>query len=271
VRKATLLGATAIAVGACIASPTTPAPTSAVEALVINVPDGDSLVVELDGVERKVRLIGINAPESDECFGDQAAAGLRDLVDGKRVLISTDVEDTDQYGRLLAYVFIDETLVNEAVVRRGWSLARAYEPNTARQEGIDAAGHEARDQQRGMWAPEGCLSPSKGEVIIADIQPNPPGPDEDTLNGESVTLVNAGATPLDLSGWVLRDASSVHRYTFPSGTILPPSAEIVIASGCGIPDESRAFWCAAGPVWDNAGDSALLLDAQGRMVAIYDY
>ena len=218
-----------------------------------------------------MRLIGVNAPEYDECYGPESAAGLRELVEGEQVRIATDVEPTDQYGRLLAYVFVDETFVNEEIVDRGWSLARAYEPNIGRQETIDAAGRAAREQQRGMWAPGECLSPAEGTVTITDIQPNPPGPDGENLNGESVTILNAGNTPLDLGGWVLRDASSVHRYTFSAGTILEPSARLTVSSGCGTGDESRQFWCADGPVWGNSGDSALLLDADGRVVATYEY
>lgn len=270
-RKTTLLAAVALAAGACTTVSTSATAGSPFQASVVNVPDGDSLTVEIEGSERKVRLIGVNAPEYDECYGEQSAAGLRDLVNGKQVTITTDVEATDQYGRLLGYVFVGETFVNEEIVWRGWSLARGYEPNTSRQESIDRAGRVAREQQRGMWAPDACLSPSYGSVAISGIRPNPPGPDEENLNGELVTITNSAAATLDLGGWVLRDGSSVHRYTFPSGTLLEPSAELEVSSGCGVADESHQFWCADGPVWNNSGDSALLLDSLGRVAATYDY
>jgi micrococcal nuclease len=270
-RKRTFIVALGAILGACAPTTSEQLSNSPEEAVVVNVPDGDSLVVEIDGAERRVRLIGVNAPEYDECFGERSAAGLRELVDGERVAIITDVEPTDQYGRLLGYVFVGETFVNEEIVWRGWALARSYEPNTARRETIDAAGLDAREQQRGMWAPESCVSPAEGTVTIAEIRPNPPGPDEDYLDDETVRISNTGATPVDLTGWVLRDGSSVHRFTFPPGSILQPSAEVVVSSGCGVPEESLAFWCAGGPVWGNSGDSALLLDADGRVVATYEY
>lgn len=237
----------------------------------IEVQDGDSLIVELDGVEERVRLIGINAPEKDECFGPESAAGLRKMVDGRQVRIATDVEPRDQYGRLLGYIYLDGTLVNEELARRGLALARAFEPNTTFQDRIDDASREAQDGLRGMWSPDTCASASAAGLSIVEIEPNPLGPDEDDLNGEWVVVANIGATEIDLSGWTLRDGSSVHRYRFPVGSILGPGTDFTIFTGCGKDDPGRRYWCADGPVWGNSGDSALLLDTAGRTAASFDY
>lgn len=262
-----------IAVGAagCTASPVTTPASPGAPAVVIEVQDGDSLIVDLGGVEERVRLIGINAPERDECFGPESAAGLRELVEGARVRLATDVEPRDQYGRLLGYLYLDDTLVNEELAERGLVLARAFEPNTALQDQIDAASREARDDGRGMWSPDTCASASAASVSIVGIEPNPPGPDEENLNGESVVIANTGAEDIDLSGWTLRDGSSVHRYRFPAGSIVGPGQDLIVFTGCGEDGPRRRYWCAEGPVWGNSGDSALLLDDAGRTAASFEY
>ncbi|MDH3260206.1 MAG: lamin tail domain-containing protein [Acidimicrobiia bacterium] len=262
-----------IAAGAAACSPATVSnpTTPGVAAYVIDVQDGDSLVVEINGSEEKVRLIGINAPEYDECFGPESATGLRDLIADTEVQVVPDVEARDQYGRLLGYVYREGTLINEEMARRGLVLARAFQPNTALQERLDAAAQEARDNERGMWSPNTCVSTSGTSVAVTEIEPNPSGPDEENLNGEWVVIANTGTTEIDVSGWTLRDASSVHRYLFPAGTTLAPGADLTVHTGCGVDEVGRRYWCADGPVWGNDGDSALLLDTEGHTAATLDY
>ena len=82
---------------------------------VLEVFDGDTLLVSLEGAEEEVRLLGINAPEHDECFGDEAREALAGrLVAGP---LRLDIqEDRDQFGRLLAYAYAGESLLNLALV-----------------------------------------------------------------------------------------------------------------------------------------------------------
>jgi endonuclease YncB( thermonuclease family) len=261
----------AVAVVACTPAVDTTATTAGIGASVIDVQDGDSLLVDIDGTQERVRLIGVNAPEHDECFGPESAVGLRDLIDGTEIRIVADVEARDQYGRLLGYVYLEDTLINEEIALRGLVLARAFEPNIALQDRIDAAAEDAQENQRGMWSPATCASASAASIAVAEIEPNPPGPDEDNLNGEWAVIANTGNSEIDLGGWVLRDASSVHRFLFPAGTTLAPGTDLIVYTGCGEDAASRRYWCSDGPVWGNAGDSALLLDADGHMAATFDY
>jgi len=266
-----LVAIIAFAAASCTKAATTTSPKPGVRVSVVDVQDGDSLLVEVDGIEERVRLIGVNAPEHDECFGQESAAGLRSLIDDREVQIVTDVEAEDQYGRLLAYVYRDGILINEEIALRGLALARAYEPNTELQGRIDAAAQDARENQRGMWSPATCASQSGASVTVAEIEPNPPGPDGGNLNGEWVVIANTGDSMIDLTGWILRDASSVHRYLFRAGTSIASGSDLVVHTGCGDDDARRRYWCEDGPVWDNTGDTALLLDADGRMTATFDY
>jgi micrococcal nuclease len=129
-------------------------------AVVTHPVDGDTVDVQIDGVEERVRLIGIDTPESVaedrpvECFGPEAKARLAELLpEGTEVRLERDVEARDRYGRLLAYVFRagDDLHVNLALVAEGFAEARRYEPNVARQAELDAAEADARAGQRGLW------------------------------------------------------------------------------------------------------------------------
>lgn len=263
---------------ACTAQPATDRPTvtsnapTGVEARVLHVYDGDTFLARADGRDIKVRLIGVNTPEHDECFGKEAGDALARYLDEETVTLVTDVEPYDQYGRLLAYVYVDGVLVNEWLAAEGYALARAYDPNVTLQPVLDDAMAEAREAERGLWASTACASSEAGVVAISDLEPNPPGPDEDHLNDEWVRLTNRTSHAIDLSGWHLRDGSSVHRYVFPDGFVLPAGASVTIHTGCGEPSAgSDLYWCESGPVWDNGGDIAILSNASEQMVDTFAY
>lgn len=125
---------------------------------VIRVIDGDT--IEIEG-GKKVRYIGIDTPESTitlDCFGQEAAAKNRDLVDGKIIGIEKDVSQTDKYGRILRYIWIDQTLVNDYLVRQGFAYASSYPPDIKYQDQLTEAQKEARENNRGLW--ESCQAGS---------------------------------------------------------------------------------------------------------------
>ena len=76
----------------------------------------------------------------------------RELVEGKRVRLERDVSDTDRYGRLLRYVYIDDISVNAELVKRGLAHAKAYPPDTKYQEYLEKLEAEARLANRGIWS-----------------------------------------------------------------------------------------------------------------------
>lgn len=231
--------------------------------------DGDSLVVDVDGTEEKVRLIGINAPELDECFGLESRAKLESLVNDRQVVLVADVETEDQYGRMLRYVYLNGSLINEDLIAGGFAMARAYEPNTSRKRDFDAAEELARETGRGMWATGACTVSS--DLRIDFVQADAPGPDDENLNGEWVEITNGGLQTQSLTGWGLRDAESINRFTFPAGTSLEPGNSLRISTGCGTDESLLLHWCSGGPVWNNGGDVAFLLDPDGRIADRYEY
>lgn len=122
-------------------------------AVVERVIDGDT--VELDSGER-VRYLLVDTPEnttSVECFGEEATAFNRALVEGRQVRLTYDVECTDRFGRLLAYVEIEGRSVNQALVEQGYACVLQILPN-----GVDLAPlymdleTRAVDEGRGLWS-----------------------------------------------------------------------------------------------------------------------
>lgn len=136
--------------------------------LVTRVIDGDT--IEIEG-GKKVRYIGIDTPESVdprkpvECYGREASSENKRLVEGKAVRLEKDVSETDQYGRLLRYVYVDGVLVNEYLVRQGFAYAPTYPPDVKFQDLFRQAETEARETNHGLWG--GCspqLSPTMKQL-----------------------------------------------------------------------------------------------------------
>ena len=129
-------------------------------AVVTRVVDGDTINVRLGSTTEKVRLIGIDTPESHgpgglrECYGSEAAGQLRALLpEGTRVRLVRDVEARDRFGRLLAYVYRrhDGLFVNLALARDGYATTLTYPPNVAHRDELVAAVGTAREAGRGLW------------------------------------------------------------------------------------------------------------------------
>ena len=119
------------------------------EVLVSRVIDGDT--IEVLGGER-VRYIGIDTPETGEYFAAEATEKNRELVEGKRVRLESDVEDRDEYGRLLRYVWLDDIMVNAELVRLGCAYSYSFVPNEKYRQLLLQSEREARKLCRGLWA-----------------------------------------------------------------------------------------------------------------------
>lgn len=134
-----------------------------------NIIDGDTAELA-DG--SKVRYIGIDTPETmkragsswmfaPEAFGLAAKDHNRELVMQKEVRLEFDVEKRDKYGRLLAYVYIDEEMVNLDLVRAGYATVYTFPPNVKYYDSFLKAQKEARDAKRGIWGAMKEISPQE--------------------------------------------------------------------------------------------------------------
>ena len=126
---------------------------------VIRVVDGDTFVIKYNGQNERVRLIGIDTPESvhpDEEknteFGEQVSKYSKEMLTGKKIVLEFDVEQRDKYGRLLAYVYLDGQMYNELLLKRGYAKLATYPPNVKYVEDFKALQKEARENKVGLWA-----------------------------------------------------------------------------------------------------------------------
>ncbi len=129
-------------------SGSTAASASTTEVMVTAVVDGDT--IDLVNGDR-VRLIGIDAPERGEDYYDEAKTELAALVLHTTVTLERDVSDKDRYGRLLRYVYVDGTLINLTMVRKGHARAFRYAPDTRHATEFAEAERVAREAELGMW------------------------------------------------------------------------------------------------------------------------
>lgn len=117
-------------------------PAGGETARVVQVIDGDTIDVNLNGQRVRVRYIGVNTPERDQSCYSEARAANSHLVSGQTVTMTRDTSDTDQYGRLLRFIHVGDTFVNEQLVRDGWAEVVVYPPDTSQ-----AANFRALEQQ----------------------------------------------------------------------------------------------------------------------------
>ncbi len=129
---------------------------------VLQIDDGDTIIVDMNGIEEKIRFIGVDTPETKDprkpvqCFGHAATAFTKNLIGDNPVRLEADPTNTnrDRYNRLLRYVYLpDGTLVNGEIIRQGYGFAYVSFP-VQKMEEFRALQVEAREQNRGLWA--GC-------------------------------------------------------------------------------------------------------------------
>lgn len=129
-------------------------------AIVERVVDGDTIVVDINGNQERVRLLGIDTPESvavnrpEQCYGRESAAYLTSLLPkGTGVTLVRDIESRDQYDRLLAYVVrsSDQLFVNLDLLERGYAGVMVSEPNSFHLELFEAAENDAFRAGIGLW------------------------------------------------------------------------------------------------------------------------
>jgi len=125
---------------------------------VVDVVDGDTIEVRIEGEIEDVRYIGIDTPESVapgqpvECFGVEASEENERLVAGRRVRLDFDAERRDRYGRLLAYVYVGERFINAELVRGGFATTLEIAPNDSFAGLFDRLQQEAGNAGSGLWS-----------------------------------------------------------------------------------------------------------------------
>lgn len=132
---------------------------------VVKVVDGDTLDVDIDGKTERLRLIGIDTPEtvdprkSVQCFGVQASNKAKELLTGQYVQLESDESqgERDKYKRLLRYVILpDGTNFNKYMISEGYAHEYTYDEAYKYQADFKQAEIDARNANKGLWSPDTC-------------------------------------------------------------------------------------------------------------------
>jgi micrococcal nuclease len=129
-------------------------------ATVKRVVDGDTIEIAIGGKTERVRLIGVDTPETKhptkgvECYGPEASAYTEQLLPtGTALRVERDIEARDKYGRLLLYVYTADSnvFVNLDLVMNGYARPMVFEPNTAHKADFAQAATQAELRNVGLW------------------------------------------------------------------------------------------------------------------------
>ncbi|MEK6848348.1 MAG: thermonuclease family protein [Nanoarchaeota archaeon] len=223
--------------------------------------DGDTIEMSNGN---KIRLLGVNTPEKNTPFYQEAKNFLKDF-ENKEVDIYWTIENTDKYSRLLRYVFFEEKLLNEEILAKGLGNAYVYKEDkyTKRLRGAE---EKARKRGIGLWerSRDKC-----GECFSAFID-NGAGKNDCLARGESVELKNNCDFSCFVEKWYVKDNAN-HVFVFGNISI-GAGKSVVIYNGIGKENETSFYFnnkgeCAS--VWNDEGDSLFLRDKEGRL-AFYE-
>ncbi|MDZ7839067.1 MAG: lamin tail domain-containing protein [Actinomycetota bacterium] len=183
-------------------------------------------------------------------------------MDGQQLTLERDVSETDQYGRWLRYVYVDNLFVNLEMVKRGFAHVYTYPPDVMHQQLLVEAQSYAQKNNLGLW--------QRADVPLeVFINYDAPGNDNENINEEYVIITNNSDEPVDLSGYTIKD-SGTNIFKFPL-LQLYGGEKIFIYSGKGNQGEGKLFWGSNTPIWNNSGDTLYLRNAEGLLVDIYSY
>lgn len=246
-----------------------------VPARVVNVIDGDTIDVEINGQIYRVRYIGVDTPERGDPFYSEATNFNRSLVEGKTVYLQKDVSETDRYDRLLRYVYLEDgTFVNLVLVCEGYAQVLTVPPDVAHADDFLACEQQARNAGKGLWSIQPTSTPTPVQsdnsigVIISyiyyDGQKGRNEPDEYAV------IKNISGIPVNIGGWRLNAGDPGQDFIFPD-FVLQPGQECRIYTN-EIHPESCGFSFGSGKaIWRNSGDCGYLYDSSGKLVNEYCY
>lgn len=133
-----------------------------IPAVVEKVVDGDTLKVSVNGKSETVRLLLVDTPESVhpskpvQPYALEASQFVKEqLPEGKNIELELDVGERDKYRRLLAYVWVDDKMLNEQLLEKGYArVAYVFEPNTKYVDRFREIQKKAQEQKLNIWSLE---------------------------------------------------------------------------------------------------------------------
>ncbi|GAA1497619.1 hypothetical protein GCM10009628_26230 [Paeniglutamicibacter kerguelensis] len=174
---ATLLSVGIVATG-CTSAPAAAAGKNDSRATIVRIVDGDTIVAEVSGTETTIRLLNIDTPETKDpnepvqCLGPESTEYMKSLLaPGDMIDLEYDVQRLDPYGRTLAGVYKDDSLVNADIVAAGLGVAVLYQPNERFYAEVKAAEQDAQNAEQGLFSPSiDCTVPAMVNQATSDLE-----------------------------------------------------------------------------------------------------
>lgn len=125
---------------------------------VVRVVDGDTIIISMNGKDERLRLIGVDTPESvhpdsskNIPEGKIASDYVKELIEGKEVGVEFDVQERDKYGRLLAYVYSGDMMLNKHLLEEGYARLSTFPPNVKYVDDFTKIQTKSREGNKGFW------------------------------------------------------------------------------------------------------------------------
>jgi hypothetical protein len=249
--------------------------------VVVRVVDGDTFDMRLtSGKVQRVRLNGIQAPESKWCGGREATLALREILPkGTKVRLSSIREKSGNAPggvwrlKRTVHTRVDGAWVDVApsLLARGIVFPFPFIGEDAHNSEYLQLAWGASEQRLGLHDPSMCgADTTAGERLKLEVVAD--GPGADSAESEFVMIFNGSSKDIDLSGWMVQDTSPLNAFFFPKGAVVRADDYVVVFSSSGRrglgPDGSRddrLFYSGKGRLWNNTTtDIAFLFDDTGK-------
>jgi endonuclease YncB( thermonuclease family) len=233
---------------------------------VVRVLDGDTFDMDTAQGRVRVRINGIQAPESTWCGGMQARDALQELLpEGKQVRLASVKTGSGNaplgVWRLKRTVHIERdgewVDIAPSLLREGIVFPFPFIGEDAHNDEYLALGLDAHDKQIGVYDPSRC-GPSPNADQRVELEVVADGPGADTADSEFVMVFNGSDADIDLTGWMVQDTSPLNAFFFPNGSIVRADDYVVVYSSSGrrgvAPDgstDNRYFYAGTAMRWNN--------------------
>ncbi|MCA0986460.1 thermonuclease family protein [Guptibacillus algicola] len=163
------------------ATDTTQKQAKTISADVTDVVDGDTIKVSMDGKSETVRLLLVDTPETKhpskpvQPYGPEASTFAEETLEGEEIELELGISERDKYGRLLAYVWIEDNMFNELLLEKGLArVAYIYQPNVKYVEEFQSLQRTAQTEGVGIWSIEDYVREDgfKGEEQLPPMEPD---------------------------------------------------------------------------------------------------
>lgn len=233
--------------------------------IVSNVIDGDTF--ELITGE-KIRMYGINTPESDEYYYSEATYFVKEKIENKKIKYKRF--GTDQYNRTLAIVYYENENVNLELVREGYAMVY-FTYKDSRYTEFENAFNDCVKEQIGLC--KSSLDSCAQCIKLKELNYDAVGDDRENVNGEYFILENQCDYNCNLNNWVVKDSTSKNRFILTNVTIQKES-EVTFYSGNGQNTLNSYFLCNSKncpSIWNNDFDVFYMRASDGGLVIYKPY